>query len=51
MSQGALPTDRVAKFLGQKGVGPMPAWGDQPVKSVPKKKAQERAKAAEAAAG
>ena len=27
----------------------MPAWGEQPVKSAPKKKAQERAKAAEAA--
>jgi hypothetical protein len=29
----------------------MPCWGEQPVKSAPKKKAQERAKAAEAAAG
>ena len=51
LSQGALATDRVAKFLGQKGVGPMPSWAEQPVKSAPKKKAQERAKAAEAAAG
>ena len=51
VSQGAVATDRVAKFLGQKGVGPMPAWGEQPVKSAPKKKAQERAKAAEAAGG
>ena len=50
VSQGALPTDRVAKFLGQKGVGPMPTWAEQPVKSQPKKKAQERAKAAEGAA-
>jgi small subunit ribosomal protein S16 len=49
VSQGALPTDRVALFMGQKGVGPMPSWGAQPVKSAPKKKAQERAKAAEAA--
>ena len=48
MSQGALPTDRVALFLGQKGVGPMPSWGEQPVKSAPRKKAQERAKAAAA---
>jgi small subunit ribosomal protein S16 len=46
VSQGAVATDRVAKFLGQKGVGPVPAWGEQPVKSAPKKKAQERAKAA-----
>lgn len=51
IGQGALPTDRVARFLGQKGVGPMPAWNEQPIKSAPKKKAQERAKAAEAAAG
>ena len=50
VSQGAVATDRVAKFLGQKGVGPMPSWSEQPVKSAPKKKAQERAKAAEAAA-
>jgi small subunit ribosomal protein S16 len=51
VSQGAVATDRVAKFLGQKGVGPMQSWSEQPVKSAPKKKAQERAKAAEAAAG
>jgi small subunit ribosomal protein S16 len=51
MSQGALPTDRVALFLGQKGVAPMPVRGEQPVKSAPRKKAQERAKAAAAPAG
>ena len=34
------------KFLGQAGLAPMPAWREQPVKSAPKKKAQERAKAA-----
>ena len=51
VDMGALPTDRVAKVLGQKGVGPMPSLHEQPVKSAPKKKAQERAKAAEAAAG
>ncbi|HEY2615820.1 MAG TPA: 30S ribosomal protein S16 [Acetobacteraceae bacterium] len=49
VSQGALPTDRVALFLGRMGVGPMPVRGEQPVKSAPKKKAQERAKAAAAA--
>ncbi len=43
---GALPTDRVAKFLGKAGLAPMPAMREQPVKSAPKKKAQERAKAA-----
>ena len=46
VGQGALPTDRVARFLGKAGLGPMPAFREQPVKSAPKKKAQERAKAA-----
>ena len=50
ISQGALPTDRVALFLGKQGVAPMPTWGEQPVRSLPKKKAQERAKAAAGAA-
>lgn len=49
VSQGALPTDRVALFLGKAGLGPMPARSEQPVKSAPKKKAQDRAKAAAAA--
>jgi small subunit ribosomal protein S16 len=46
LSQGALATDRVARFLGKAGLAPMPAWNEQPQKSAPKKKAQERAKAA-----
>ena len=46
MSHGALPTDRVAKFLGRAGLAPMPAIREQPLKSAPGKKAQERAKAA-----
>jgi small subunit ribosomal protein S16 len=45
MSEGALPTDRVARFLGHAGIAPMPAYREQPIKSAPKKKAQERAKA------
>jgi len=49
VGQGALPTDRVARFLGRAGLGPMPAMREQPVKSAPKKKAQERAKAAASA--
>ncbi len=49
VGQGALPTDRVARFLGKAGLGPMPAFREQPVKSAPKKKAQERAKQAAAA--
>ncbi len=46
MSQGAQPTDRVARFLGHAGLAPMPTWREQPIQSAPKKKAQERAKAA-----
>jgi len=46
VSQGALPTDRVARFLGHAGLAPMPAMREQPVQSLPRKKAQERAKAA-----
>ena len=50
LSQGATATDRVARFLGRAGLAPMPAMREQPIQSAPKKKAQERAKAAEAAA-
>jgi len=50
MGQGALPTDRVARFLGHAGLTAKPAWNEQPKKSAPKKKAQERAAAAAAAA-
>jgi small subunit ribosomal protein S16 len=51
VSQGAIATDRVARFLGKAGLAPMPAFREQPLQSAPKKKAQERAKAAAAAAG
>jgi small subunit ribosomal protein S16 len=48
---GALPTERVARFLGDAGIVGKPAIRETPVKSAPKAKAQERAKeAAEAAA-
>jgi len=50
LSQGAQPTDRVAKFLGYKGITAAPAVPAQPKKSAPKAKAQERAKAAAEAA-
>ncbi len=43
VSQGAVATDRVAKFLGHAGLAPMPVYAAQPVQSAPKKKAQERA--------
>jgi small subunit ribosomal protein S16 len=47
---GALPTDRVARFLGEAGLIDKPAIPDNPVKSQPKARAQERAKAAAEAA-
>jgi small subunit ribosomal protein S16 len=47
---GALPTDRVARFLGDAGLIDKPAMRDTPVKSAPKAKAQERQKAAAEAA-
>ena len=46
LGEGALPTERVAKFLGRAGLAPMPVFREQPVQSAPKKKAQERAKEA-----
>ncbi len=46
LSQGALATDRVARFIGKAGLAPMPVWNEQPKQSAPKKKAQERAAAA-----
>jgi small subunit ribosomal protein S16 len=48
---GALPTDRIARFFGEKGLAPMPERRESPQKSAPKAKAQERAKAAAQAAG
>jgi len=42
---GALPTDRVAKFFGDVGLGAKPVIRETPSKSAPKAKAQERAKA------
>jgi small subunit ribosomal protein S16 len=50
IGQGAVATDRVARFLGRAGLAPMPAIREQPVKSAPKKRAQERAKEAAPAA-
>ena len=35
LSHGALPTDRVANFLGRAGLAPMPAMREQPIKSAP----------------
>lgn len=54
MGVGALPSDRVAKFLGQADIIPMPSLPSQTKKNQPKAKAQEllkaKAKAAEEAA-
>ncbi|MCC7282941.1 MAG: 30S ribosomal protein S16 [Acetobacteraceae bacterium] len=49
LGAGALPTERVARFLGHFGLVEAPKIRDQPKQSAPKKKAQERAKAAAAA--
>lgn len=42
LSHGALPTDRVLRFLDQAGIAKRPARNN-PVKGEPGKKAQERA--------
>ena len=39
---GAKPSDRVARFLGQAEIIPMPARRNNPQKAVPKAKAQAR---------
>lgn len=49
LSVGALPTDRVARFLDAAGLSKRTAKNN-PEKSKPKKKAQERLKAAAEAA-
>ncbi|HZB91960.1 MAG TPA: 30S ribosomal protein S16 [Stellaceae bacterium] len=51
LNVGALPSERVQRFLGDAGLAPKPAIHERPKKSAPKAKAQERAKAAAAAAG
>jgi small subunit ribosomal protein S16 len=50
MKVGAKPSDRVARFLHEAGHGPKPAIRETPKKSAPRAKAQERLKAASAAA-
>jgi hypothetical protein len=39
VKEGAVATDRVARFLGNAGLIPKPTWNEQPVQSAPKKKA------------
>ncbi len=50
LSVGAKPSDRVARFLGQAEIIPMPAHPSQTKKNQPKAKAQERQKEREEAA-
>src|SRR5258708_4253966 len=50
LSVGALPTERVARMLGDRELMPKPAVPNNPQKATPRKKAQERLKAAAAAA-
>lgn len=51
LALGARPSDRVARFLGQAGIAPMPEIRETPKRSRPGAKAQERMKqAAETAA-
>ncbi len=42
ISQGAKPTERVARFLGEAKIIDMPEIKERPKKSAPKAKAQER---------
>src|SRR3546814_19550482 len=50
MSGGAKPTKRVERILGRAGIVEMPAIPNQTKSAQPKAKAQERLKAAQAAA-
>ena len=50
MGVGALPTDRVARFLADAGLGKKHIVHDQTKQHLPKAKAQERLKVAEEAA-
>lgn len=47
---GATPSDRVARFLGEAEIIPMPAQKNNPIKGQPGQKARERAEEAAAAA-
>ena len=48
-SVGATPSDRVARFLGQAEIIPMPTFREQPKKSAPRAKTLERLKEREEA--
>ena len=42
LGQGAKPTSRVARILGENDLIPMPATGNNPNKAVPKKERNEK---------
>ena len=50
LGQGAQPTTRVARILGENELMPMPANGNNPHKSVPKKERKKEGEEAPAAA-
>ncbi len=50
LGQGAKPSDRVARFLGQAAIIEKPSYNETPQKSAPRAKAQQRLKEAEEAA-
>ena len=45
LSKGAQPTMRVARILGELGMMPMPAKGNNPQKAIPKKDRKKEVKA------
>lgn len=50
IGHGAVPSDRVARFLHEAGAGEKPKIFDQPKKSAPRPKTVERVKAQQEAA-
>ena len=42
LGQGAQPTTRVARILGEKELMPMPAKGNNPQKAIPKKERKKK---------
>ena len=46
LAVGARPSERVARFLHEAGLGPKPVIRETPKKSAPRAKTQERLKAA-----
>ena len=45
LGQGARPTNRVARILGENEIMPMPAKGNNPHKAIPKKDRKKEAEA------